>query len=177
MKLAHVSLLEEFGTRSLTIHGIMVIAFANAVLAGLFVSGQIGLVSFVALLNFTAGLWVAHSIHSLGNEVGDDGYAGILNELFDTTATDSDTDTSEGLDTGRFGRLLALIAAVTAIAMLTSAQVLSGQLLSIGVVAVGAIAVVTAIVGFLIALGASYDESQQQWAERQESSAETDPID
>ncbi len=172
MKLAHVTLLEDFGARSLTVHGIMVLAFANAILAGLFVTGQVGLVSFVALLNFTAGLWVAHSIHSLGNEVGDDDYAGVLNELFET---DTD-DAGEGLDTGRFGRLLGLIAAVTAMALLTSAQVLSGPILSIAVVAVGAVAVVTAIVGFLIALGASYDESQQRWVDRQEGNTDVDTV-
>ncbi|MFC4245580.1 hypothetical protein ACFOZ7_00935 [Natribaculum luteum] len=173
MKLAHVTLLEDFGTRSLTIHGIMVLAFANAILAGLFVTGQVGLVSFVALLNFTAGLWVAHSIHSLGNEVGDDDYAGVVNELFET---DTD-DAGEGLDAGRFGRLLGLIAAVTAMALLTSAQVLSGSILSIAVVAIGAVAVVTAIVGFLIALGASYDESQQRWVDRQEGNPDVDTVD
>ncbi len=70
-------------------------------------------------------------------------------------------DTSDGLDTGRFGRLLALIAAVTAVSLLTSAQVLPG---SVSPIAVGAVAVVTAITGFLIALGASYDESEADWA-------------
>lgn len=160
MKLAHVTLLEEFGTRSLAIHGIMVLAFANAILVGPFVGGEVGLASFVALLNFTAGLWIAHSIHSVGNATVDD-YTGVLNELFDISADES----GDGFDSGRFGRLLALIAAVTAVSLLTSAQILSGALLSVGVVAVGAIAVVTAIVGFLIALGASYDESQQRTIE------------
>ncbi|ELY47264.1 hypothetical protein [Natronorubrum sulfidifaciens] len=170
MKLAHVQLFEDFGTRSLAIHAVMVVAFANAILAGLFVGGEIGLVSFVALLNFTAGLWVAHSIHSLGNVSHDDEYSGIINELLDT-GTD---DAGSGFDTGRFGRLLALIAAVTAVSLLTSAQVLGGELLSVAVVAVGAIAVITAIIGFLIALGASYDESQQKWADRLEHDANAD---
>ena len=158
MRIAHVSALESFGTRSLAVHATMVVTFASAILVGLFVGGQLGLVSFVALLNFTAGLWVAHSIHSLGNAVSDDEYAGVLNELLDS---DSE-DVSSGLDTGRFGRLLGLIAAVTAISLLTSAQILSGTLFSVAVVAVGTIALVTAIVGFLIAMGASYDETQQQ---------------
>ncbi|GAB3024757.1 hypothetical protein [Natronobiforma cellulositropha] len=157
MKLAHVSTLEDFGTRSLVVHGIMVLAFVNAILAGLLLESQLGLVSFVALLNFTAGLWVAHSIHSLGNASGD--YDGVVNELFSSDADAADTD---GLDTGRLGRLLALIAAVTAVALLTSASVLSGVLLSTAVVAVGAIALVTAIVGFLIALGGAYDEAERQ---------------
>ena len=135
----------------------MAATFVGAILAGLFVEGQLGLVSFVALLNFTAGMWVSHSIHSLGAATSDDEYRGILNELLDT-----DAEPIHGFDTGRFGRLVTLIAAVTAVSLLTSAQVLGGALLSIAVVAVGSIALVTAIVGFLIALGASYDAAQAQ---------------
>lgn len=134
------------------------LAFANAILAGLFVGGGIGVVSFVALLNFTAGLWVAHSIHSLGNVTTDDEYSGVVNEFVSTD------DTSQGFDTGRFGRLLALIAFVTAVSLLASGQILSGAILSVAVVAVGAVALVTAIVGFMIALGASYDDSQRRTA-------------
>ncbi|MFP8955113.1 hypothetical protein ACLI4Y_00145 [Natrialbaceae archaeon A-CW3] len=157
MRLAHVTALEDFGTRSLLVHGLMTLTFANAILIGLFLEGQVAVVSFVALLNLTAGLWVAHSIHSLGDATGDGSYRGILNELLE-----NDDGESEGFDTGRFGRLVTLIAAVTAIALLTSAQVLSGAVLSLAVVAVGAIAIVTAIVGFLIALGAAYDDAQRQ---------------
>lgn len=42
----------------------------------------------------------------------------------------------------------------------TSAQILGGALLSIAIVAIGTVALITAMIGFLIALGASYDESQ-----------------
>ena len=66
--------------------------------------------------------------------------------------------TESGLDTGRLGRLLTLIAFVTAVSLLTSAQVLGEELFSIAVVAIGSIALVTAIIGFLIAAGATYDE-------------------
>lgn len=161
MRLAHVSLLEDFGNRSVAVHGIMVLAFVNAVMAGLLIGGELGVVSFVALLNFTAGLWVAHTVHSLGNSLTDDGYAGVVNELF---ASNSRFD--RGIEVGRFGRLLSLVAAVTAISLLTSAQVLTGPIFSVAVVAIGAIAVVTAIVGFLIALGDSYDESERRRTER-----------
>ncbi len=154
MGIAHVDRLESFGTRSLVVHGAMVLTFAGALVAGLFVEGQLGLVSFVALLNFTAGLWVAHSVHSLGNATTDDEYAGVIGELFDTA-----TDAGDRFGVGRFGRLLALISAVTAVSLLTSAQVLGGPLLSVAVVAVGAIALVTAMIGFMIALSAAYDES------------------
>ncbi len=157
MRLAHIDFFEDFGTRSIAIHGIMVIAFVNAILAGLLIGGDLGVGAFVALLSFTAGLWVAHSVHSLGNALGEDEYAGVLNELV-RTADSRDG----GLTIGRFGRLLSLIALVTAITLLTSGQVLAGPVFSIVVVAVGAIALVTAIVGYLIALGDSYDRSQER---------------
>ncbi|WP_050024193.1 MULTISPECIES: hypothetical protein [Halorubrum] len=64
----------------------------------------------------------------------------------------------DGLDTARFGRLLLLIGGVTAVSLLTSARVLPNDLFSIAVVAIGSIAVVTAIIGFLIAAGATYDD-------------------
>ncbi len=201
MELAHVSRLESFGTRSLVVHGAMVLTFAGALVAGLFLGGQVGLVSFVALLNFTAGLWVAHSVHSLGNATTDDEYDGVVNELFDTETdaddrsetttdasdrsetttdasdrSDAETDVGDRFDTGRFGRLLALISAVTAISLLTSVQVLGGVLFSVAVVAVGAIAVVTAMIGFMIALGAAYDESEGPVADS-ESTVESDPVD
>jgi hypothetical protein len=63
-----------------------------------------------------------------------------------------------GVDVGRLGRLLGLIAFVTAVSLLTSARVLPSDLFSIAVVAIGSIALVTAIIGFLIAAGATYDE-------------------
>jgi hypothetical protein len=50
----------------------------------------------------------------------------------------------DGLDTGRFGRLLLLIGFVTAVSLLTSAQVLPNDLFSVAVVAVGSVALVTA---------------------------------
>jgi len=69
---------EDFGFRSLLTHGLMAVAFVGAIVSALVVEGQVGLVSFVAFLNFTAGLWVAHSIHSLGNAASGDDYEGIL---------------------------------------------------------------------------------------------------
>jgi len=71
----------------------------------------------------------------------------------------------EGLDIARLGRLLVLIGFVTAVSLLTSARVLPGDLFSVAVVAIGSIALVTAIIGFLIAAGATYDE-QVHSAER-----------
>src|SRR6056297_1394613 len=98
MRLAHANVLEDFGNRSLLVHGIMAITFVNAIFLGLFVDGQLGVVSYVALLGFTAGLWVSHLIHSLGAATGEGEYTGILNELVTT-----DSDRTQGRDAGRFG--------------------------------------------------------------------------
>jgi len=82
----------------------------------------------------------------------------------DTGGTD-DTEVADvgegGFDTGRLGRLLGLIGFVTAVSLLTSAQVLPSDLFSIAVVAIGSVALVTAITGFLIAGAATYDEQTQ----------------
>ena len=158
MSIGHVDQLESFGTRSLVTHGLMAISFTGAIAAGLFVDGQLGLVSFIALLNFTAGVWVSQSIHSLGNARTDDTYDGVLGVLRDTTGEKR----FHGLDTGRLARLITLIAAVTAVSLLTAGQVLPSELASIGVVAIGSIALVTAMTGFLIALGSSYDEAARR---------------
>lgn len=76
-------MLEDFGVRSVVTHAIMALTFAGAVFSGLFVDGRIGLISLVAFLNFTAGVWVCQSIHSLGNSATDDDYRGVLAEILD----------------------------------------------------------------------------------------------
>jgi len=73
--------LADFGTRSLITHAIMALGFAGAVVSGLFVEGQVGLVSMVAFINFTAGMWICQSIHSLGNAGTDSDYRGVLVEV------------------------------------------------------------------------------------------------
>ncbi|OYR38815.1 hypothetical protein DJ82_10200 [Halorubrum sp. Ib24] len=76
-----LSSLRDFGTRSLLIHAIMSVTLPVGFLIGLTVDSQLGLVSFVALLNFTAGMWICQSIHSLGSEANEDGYDGVINEI------------------------------------------------------------------------------------------------
>ena len=70
-----------FGSRSIVTHALMGIGFVGAVISGLFVNGQIGLISMVAFINFTAGMWISQSIHSLGNAATDDEYNGVLLEV------------------------------------------------------------------------------------------------
>lgn len=73
--------LADFGSRSLVTHLLMAIGFVGAVVSGVFVSGQLGVISMVAFINFTAGLWICQSVHSLGNAATDDEYNGILFEV------------------------------------------------------------------------------------------------
>ncbi len=72
-----------------------------------------------------------------------------------STETDAETETGPSLPIGRFGRVLALVAFVTAVFLFISSRTLSGTLFSISVVVIGSVAVVTAISGFLISV-ASY---------------------
>jgi hypothetical protein len=65
-----------------------------------------------------------------------------------------------GVDAGRLGRLLALIAIVTALALFTSSQRLEGELFQLAAVSIGAVAVVTAMIGVLIAMSAAFDASE-----------------
>jgi len=61
----------------------MAVTFTGAVVSGLFVEGEIGLISFVAFVNFTAGVWICQSIHSLGNSASGSDYEGVLKEVLD----------------------------------------------------------------------------------------------
>ena len=70
--------IQDFGVRSLLTHVIMAAGLGAAVVSGfLFGESQVGLVSFVAFLNFTAGMWICQSIHALGNPQ----YTGVLDVL------------------------------------------------------------------------------------------------
>jgi hypothetical protein len=76
-------LLEDFGTRSIVTHAVMAVGFVGAVVSGLLVDGRVGVVSMVAFINFTAGMWICQSIHSLGNAATEDDYRGVLMEVLD----------------------------------------------------------------------------------------------
>ena len=73
--------LADFGYRSIITHILMGVGFIGAVISGLFVDGQIGVISMVAFINFTAGMWICQSIHSLGNAAIDSEYNGVLLEV------------------------------------------------------------------------------------------------
>lgn len=79
--LEKLSGLREFGTRSVVIHAVMAASFLAAIASAFLLEGQLGLVSFVAFVNFTAGMWISQSIHSLGNAFTDDDYDGVVGQL------------------------------------------------------------------------------------------------
>lgn len=62
-----------------------------------------------------------------------------------------------GIDLGRFGRTLALISFVTAVFLFLTASRLEGDVFQIGAVAIGTVAIITAMVGFFIAVGTAID--------------------
>ncbi|RLM67868.1 hypothetical protein [Halorubrum sp. Atlit-26R] len=64
-----------------------------------------------------------------------------------------------GIDTGRFGRILALVGFVTTVFLFLTAQRLSGDAFQIGAVAIGMVGLITAIIGFLVAAGSAVDAS------------------
>jgi hypothetical protein len=74
------------------------------------------------------------------------------------TAAESDPAGEErSLPLGRFGRLVTLIAFVTAVFLFVASRSLDDELFSIAVVVIGSVAVVTAISGFLIATVATLE--------------------
>lgn len=78
---AAIERMADFGTRSLVTHAIMAVTFVGAIVTGLLVEGEVGLISFVAFVNFTAGMWICQSIHSVGNSASDSDYRGVFNEV------------------------------------------------------------------------------------------------
>jgi hypothetical protein len=69
-----------------------------------------------------------------------------------------------GFDRARLARNLTLIVFVTAVSLFVLAERLSvdDQVFQIGVVAIGAVAIVTAIIGFLIAVESAFEESTDE---------------
>jgi hypothetical protein len=65
---------------------------------------------------------------------------------------------TDGFDTARFGRLLVLIAFVSALFIITAAETLEGRLFRISVFAIGSVSLLTAMTGFLISGAAAYEE-------------------
>ncbi|MFW5999834.1 MAG: hypothetical protein ACOCPY_00085 [Halorubrum sp.] len=62
-----------------------------------------------------------------------------------------------GIDTGRFGRILALVGFVTTVFLFITAQRLSGDAFQIGAVAIAMVGLITAIIGFIIAAGTAVE--------------------
>lgn len=70
--------LRDFGVRSLLIHAVMAVAFGAGLVAGIVIQGESGTIAMVTLIGFAAGMWLAHSVHSLGNALAGEDYGGII---------------------------------------------------------------------------------------------------
>jgi len=158
MNLRYTARLEDFGVRSLLTHAIMAMTFAGAVVTGA-VHRRTTRARLVRRISQLHGRRVDRTIDSLPRERTDRRF---VQRDHSGTARLHRRKTFRGLDTGRLARLLTLIAGVTAVSLLVSGEVLSGAVASIGAVAIGAVALVTAMVGFLIAMGSAFDESERR---------------
>lgn len=85
MSVSALDPLAEFSFRSLVVHVLMAFGFVGALASAFLVADVAGerlaTISFVAFLNFTAGLWICQAVHSLGNSFTDDDYRGILRAI------------------------------------------------------------------------------------------------
>lgn len=143
--------LRDFGTRSRVVYGLMAASFLCALGSAFLLSGQVAIVSFVAFLNFTAGLWIAQLVHSLGHTIA--GEPGIDEaERVETTAGLFEEITWE-----RFIRIAAVVAAAATVFVFTASEILSPTVSVIAVGAIGAIALLTAMIAFVIAAASTLD--------------------
>ncbi len=78
-----LSPMADFGLRSLITHALMALTFLGAVASAFLLQGELSTLSFVAFMNFTAGVWVCQAVHSLGNSFTDSDYRGVLRALLD----------------------------------------------------------------------------------------------
>jgi len=83
MSVDTLSPIADFGLRSVVTHALMVVTFLGAVGSAFLLPDRLATVSFVAFMNFTAGVWVCQAVHSLGNSFTDDDYRGVLRVVFD----------------------------------------------------------------------------------------------
>lgn len=65
------------------------------------------------------------------------------------------------VDTGRLGRVLALIGFVSVVFLFTANEVFEGRVFSVAVVAIGSVALVTGIIGALIA-AAGFEDIEER---------------
>ena len=143
--------LRDFRTRSRLVYGLMAASFLAALASAFLLPGQVGVVSFVAFLNFIAGLWIAQSIHALGHTV-----AGAP-EPAPEEAVELGPGLFEEIAWERFLRIGVVLAAAATVFVFTASEVLSPGISVVAVGAIGAIVLLAAMLGFLIAAASTLD--------------------
>jgi len=149
--------LREFGTRSRVVYALMLASFLAALGSAFLLSGQVAVVSFVAFVNFTAGLWIAQTIHTLGHA-----FAGepAVEPVVEKRPPAERPGLFEEIAWERFLRVAVVTAFAAAVFVFTATEILSPTLSTIAVGAIGAIALLAAMIGFLIAAAATLDHEQ-----------------
>lgn len=150
--------LHQFRTRSRAVHVLMAISFLCALGSAFLLSGQVGMVSFVAFLNFTAGLWIAQLVHSLGHAFEAAGHEGDVEQA--TTARRAGV--FDEIAWERFLRIAVVIAFAASVFVFTASEILPSELSIVAVGAIGAIALLAAIIGFLIAAASTLDHAEER---------------
>ncbi|MFD1568038.1 hypothetical protein [Halolamina litorea] len=138
--------LREYGTRSRAVYVLMLASFLAALVSAFLLPGQLGVVSFVAFVNFTAGLWIAQSVHTLGHT--------FESESAETVAElpiEQIPSLFEEISWERFVRIVAVTGFAAAVFIFTASEVLPPEISVVATGAIGSIALLAAMLGFLIA--------------------------
>ncbi len=147
--------LRNFDTRSRLLYGLMAASFLAALASAFLLSGQVAVVSFVAFLNFTAGLWIAQSIHALGHTVAGEPAPPAGEPI------PAEPSLFEDVAWERFLRTAAVVAAAATVFVFTAREILSPTVSTIALGAIGAIALLAAMLAFVIAAAATLDHESQ----------------
>ena len=146
--------IRDFGTRSRLVYGLMIASSLLALGSAFLIPGQVGVVSFVAFFNFTAGLWIAQLIHSLGHTAAGEPEPVVM-EGVGEEPTVTAPKLFEDIAWERFLRIAVVVAAAATVFVFTATEVLSPQVSAVALGAIGAIALLAAMIGFLIAAAAT----------------------
>lgn len=150
--------LRDFGVRSRVVYALMLASFICALGSAFLLSGQVAVVSFVAFVNFTAGLLIAQSVHALGHAfAGEPEFESAVESL----PPEERPGLFDDIAWERFLRIAVGTAFAAAVFVFIASELLSPVISVIAIGAIGAIALLAAMMGFLIAAAATLDHEEQ----------------
>lgn len=147
--------LREFRVRSLVVYVIVGVSSLLALGSAFLLEGQVAVVSFVAFLNFAAGLAIAQGVHSLGHTI-----AGAPEPTVQEPPAVAPALFRE-IAWERFLRVAVAVAAAATVFVFTAREILSPTVSAIAVGAIGSIALLAAMFGFLVAAASTLDHERE----------------